>query len=123
MVLNVNSVSTNLPPTAYIKMIDCWLIFSLLKPMVDIILQTYLQSLRGDMDSTKVWNSVVTLKAVALGFMLVSMFARVFTTSFLVARGTAVLAWRLEKRMISWERLLAVGEVEPGRRRAEEEMK
>merc|ERR1711879_327600 len=56
LVLNVNSVSTNLPPTAYIKMIDCWLIFGLLKPMVDIILQTYLQSLRGDMDSTKVWT-------------------------------------------------------------------
>ena len=49
-----DSVSTNLPPTAYVKMIDCWLIFSLTKPFVDIILQTYLQSVRGDMDSTKV---------------------------------------------------------------------
>ena len=39
-------MSTNLPPTAYIKMIDCWLIFSLLKPFVDIILQTYIQTLR-----------------------------------------------------------------------------
>ena len=39
-------MSINLPPTAYIKMIDCWLIFSLLKPFVDIILQTYIQTLR-----------------------------------------------------------------------------
>ena len=27
-------------------MIDCWLIFSLLKPFVDIIVQTYIHSLR-----------------------------------------------------------------------------
>ena len=41
-------MSTNLPPTAYIKMIDCWLIFSLLKPFVDIIVQTYIHTLRDN---------------------------------------------------------------------------
>ena len=41
-------MSTNLPPTAYVKMIDCWLIFSLLKPFTDIIVQTYQQTLRED---------------------------------------------------------------------------
>ena len=35
-------MSTNLPPTAYVKLIDCWLIFSLLKPFMDIIVQTYI---------------------------------------------------------------------------------
>ena len=40
------SVSTNLPNTAYVKMIDCWLIFSLLKPFVDILVQTYIHTLR-----------------------------------------------------------------------------
>ena len=40
------SVSTNLPPTAYLKMIDCWLLFNLLKPFVDIIVQTYIETLR-----------------------------------------------------------------------------
>ena len=40
------SVSNNLPKTAYIKMIDVWLIFNLLKPFVDIIIQTYIESLR-----------------------------------------------------------------------------
>ena len=75
------------------------------------------------LDSTKVWNSVVTLRAAALGFMLVRMLESVLTTSFLVARGTARSAWSWERRRRSWERLLAVGEVEPGRRRAEEEMK
>ena len=39
-------MSTNLPNTAYIKMIDCWLIFSLLKPFVDILVQTYIHTLR-----------------------------------------------------------------------------
>ena len=41
-------MSTNLPHTAYIKMIDCWLIFSLLKPFLDIIVQTYIHTLRED---------------------------------------------------------------------------
>ena len=40
------SVSTNLPNTAYVKMIDCWLIFSLLKPFVDTLVQTYIHTLR-----------------------------------------------------------------------------
>ena len=40
------SISNNLPPTAYIKMIDYWLIFNLLKPFVDILVQTYIESLR-----------------------------------------------------------------------------
>ena len=39
-------MNTNLPPTAYIKMLDCWLIFSLLKPFVDILVQTYIHTLR-----------------------------------------------------------------------------
>ena len=39
-------MSTNLPPTAYVKMLDCWLIFSLLKPFVDILVQTYMHTLR-----------------------------------------------------------------------------
>ena len=47
------SVSTNLPPTAYIKMIDCWLIFNLLKPFVDIIVQTYIETLRENPDDEK----------------------------------------------------------------------
>ena len=39
-------MSNNLPNTAYVKMIDCWLIFSLLKPFVDILVQTYIHTLR-----------------------------------------------------------------------------
>ena len=38
-------MSTNLPNTAYVKKIDYWLIFSLLKPFVDIIVQTYIHTL------------------------------------------------------------------------------
>ena len=37
-----------MPPTAYVKMIDLWLIFSLLKPFVDIIIQTFIETLRDN---------------------------------------------------------------------------
>ena len=52
------SVNSNLPHTAYIKMIDCWLIFSLLKPFVDIIVQTYIQTLGplGTEGDSQVWR-------------------------------------------------------------------
>ena len=44
------SISTNLPPTAYIKMIDVWLLFNLLKPFIDIIVNTYIENLRDQSD-------------------------------------------------------------------------
>ena len=47
------SVNSSLPHTAYIKMIDCWLIFSLLKPFMDIIVQTYIQTLRPEPQATE----------------------------------------------------------------------
>ena len=50
-------MSTNLPPTAYVKMIDCWLIFSLLKPFVDIIVQTYIHTMRAaPVTQTQAWR-------------------------------------------------------------------
>ena len=42
------NVSNNLPKTAYIKMIDIWLLFNLIKPFNDILVTTYMDSLRGD---------------------------------------------------------------------------
>ena len=42
------SVSSNLPKTSYIKMIDVWLLTSLVKPFLDILLQTYIDHLRLD---------------------------------------------------------------------------
>lgn len=44
------SVSQSLPPTAYVKMIDIWLIFSQLIPFVEVLLHTYMDSLREDED-------------------------------------------------------------------------
>ena len=50
-------MSTNLPNTAYIKMIDCWLIFSLLKPFVDTLVQTYMHTLReAPVTKTQAWR-------------------------------------------------------------------
>ena len=48
------SVSNNLPKTAYIKMIDVWLIFNLLKPFVDILVQTYIETLRQEEDEREI---------------------------------------------------------------------
>ena len=52
-------MNSNLPNTAYVKMIDCWLIFSLLKPFVDIIVQTYIETLRENPDDEKKENEKV----------------------------------------------------------------
>ena len=42
------SVSNNLPNTAYVKMIDIWLIFNLLMPFILVLLHTYMDSLRTE---------------------------------------------------------------------------
>ena len=47
------SISTNLPSTAYLKMMDIWLLFGLFKPFIDIILQTYIETLRVHPDEGK----------------------------------------------------------------------
>ncbi len=44
------NVSNNLPITAYIKMIDIWLLFNLVKPFNDILVQTYMDHLKQDKD-------------------------------------------------------------------------
>ena len=52
VILNIvghsSNYSNNLPNTAYIKMIDIWLLFNLIKPFNDILVTTYMDSLRGD---------------------------------------------------------------------------
>jgi hypothetical protein len=40
------SVSGSLPKTAYVKMIDIWLIFAQLIPFVEVLLHTYMDTLR-----------------------------------------------------------------------------
>ena len=42
------SVSGSLPTTSYIKMIDIWMIFSLLIPFLEVLLHTYMDTLRQD---------------------------------------------------------------------------
>ena len=78
-------MSINLPPTAYIKMIDCWLIFSLLKPFVDIILQTYIQTLRErseEKQKAKIKMSRIMLRVIYPSFFTV--FVVIFWTVGLV---------------------------------------
>ena len=40
-------VFNNLPKTAYIKMIDIWFIFCMIIPFAEVLLQTYIESLRA----------------------------------------------------------------------------
>ena len=44
------NVSNNLPKTSYIKMMDIWLIFTLLLPFMEVLLHTYIDYLRNDED-------------------------------------------------------------------------
>ena len=44
------SVSSNLPTTSYVKMIDIWLLGSLILPFVEVLLHTYIDFLRHDYD-------------------------------------------------------------------------
>ena len=39
-------VNEGLPATAYIKMIDIWLIFNLVVPFILIVIHTYMDTLR-----------------------------------------------------------------------------
>ena len=41
-----NQVNEGLPATAYIKMIDVWLIFNLIIPFILIVIHTYMDTLR-----------------------------------------------------------------------------
>ena len=52
-------ISGKLPETAYVKMIDLWMLFSLLKPFVDIMIQTYVESLRSEDEGSDTNNSVI----------------------------------------------------------------
>ena len=44
------SVSGSLPPTAYVKMIDIWLIFSQLIPFTQVLLHTFMDYMRDGQD-------------------------------------------------------------------------
>ena len=46
------SISGSLPKTSYIKMVDYWLIFTLLLPFVEVLLHTYMETLNEEEDRT-----------------------------------------------------------------------
>ena len=57
------SLSNKLPPTAYIKMMDVWLLFNLLKPFVDIMIQTYIETLRKNLQRLCIYMIFLVSKA------------------------------------------------------------
>merc|ERR1719233_1996921 len=50
------SVVESLPQTAYIKMVEIWLIFNLLLPFTDVLLHTTIDYLRSDLEEKRVIN-------------------------------------------------------------------
>ena len=42
------NVSNNLPKTSYMKMVDVWLLFNLLLPFIEVLIHTYMDTLRDD---------------------------------------------------------------------------
>ena len=46
-------VSNNLPKTSYMKMIDVWLLFTLLQPFLTVLTHTYMDTLTADDDDEK----------------------------------------------------------------------
>jgi len=50
------SVANGLPKTSYVKMIDIWLIFVLIIPFMEVLLQTYIEHLRGKTEENKEIN-------------------------------------------------------------------
>ena len=40
------NVSNNLSKTSYVKMIDIWLIFNLLLPFIEVLIHSYMDTLR-----------------------------------------------------------------------------
>ena len=44
------SVSGKLPPTAYVKMVDIWLIFSQMCPFIEVLLHTFMDCMREEED-------------------------------------------------------------------------
>jgi len=41
------SISDSLPKTSSVKMVKLWMLFSLMQPFVDVLLQTYINILNG----------------------------------------------------------------------------
>merc|ERR1712013_272247 len=50
------SVSNALPKTSYVKMVDIFLIASLVVPFVEVLLQTYIEYLRGKVEDNQTIN-------------------------------------------------------------------
>ena len=46
-------VSNNLPKTSYMKMIDGWLLFTLLQPFLTVLIHTYMDTLTAEDDDEK----------------------------------------------------------------------
>ena len=42
--------------TSYVKMIDIWLLSNLIIPFVEVLLQTYIEHIRGQMEDKKEMN-------------------------------------------------------------------
>ena len=62
------NVSKSLPKTSYMKMVDAWLLFNLLYPVIVILIHTYMDTLRNDDDrETNHHGKTITIDENQLG--------------------------------------------------------
>ena len=54
------SIAESLPKTAYLKMMDYWLVFNLLLPFVEVLLHTYMEKLTDEEDKTSTADPVLS---------------------------------------------------------------
>ena len=54
------SISNDLPKTAYLKMMDYWLVFTLLLPFVEVLIHTYKEKLEEENEKAESGNDIDT---------------------------------------------------------------
>ena len=54
------SIAESLPKTAYLKMMDYWLVFNLLLPFIEVLLHTYMEKLTDEEDKTSTDDPVLS---------------------------------------------------------------
>ena len=52
------SIAESLPKTAYLKMMDYWLVFNLILPFVEVLLHTYMENLTEEDDNKLILDPV-----------------------------------------------------------------
>merc|ERR1712106_1106760 len=56
------SIADSLPKTAYLKMMDYWLVFNLILPFVEVLIHTYMEKLTDEEKNFSVEQDILKMK-------------------------------------------------------------